>query len=428
MSSVSASQVFAVAAARDAARAALLRAFLASGLFFMIGPGTLLGVLNLLQISGRESAGLIAPAWLQAHGHAQVFGWIGSFMLGIGIYSVPSVTLRPHSLGIGWTTWSLWTGGVTLRWAATAYGWHWRALLPFSAACELTAFALFLYVASAHRPHVPRPGAAPGARAWLSIVMFGTAAWVAALVVNLAVTTSLALHGETPAVAHLFNQHLLALLTWGILAPFIWGFSVRWLPVLLGLAPLRMPALIAAVVVNAIGVLIAFAGHDGVAAVLAALAAVLAIVGLRLFERPAGEAKTRCVHVRFPLFVRLAYVWLVVAAGLGVAATRWDMAGGFWGASRHAFTVGFAAAMVLAVGQRMLPGFAAHRPLWSPRLMGIGLTLLMTGCLLRVSSEVIAYEQFAEWAWPILPVSALIELTALTTFAANLYGTLWVKA
>ena len=30
----------------------------------------------------------LSPAWLQAHGQAQVFGWVGSFILGIDFYSL----------------------------------------------------------------------------------------------------------------------------------------------------------------------------------------------------------------------------------------------------------------------------------------------------------------------------------------------------
>jgi hypothetical protein len=116
----------------------------------------------------------------------------------------------------------------------------------------------------------------------------------------------------------------------------------------------------------------------------------------------------------------MAYGWLIVAAVLGLAAARWDLSGGIWGASRHAFTVGFSAAMVFAVGQRMLPAFMGHRMLWSPRLMGIGLTLLMTGCAMRVSAEIVAYQGYASWAWSVLPVSATVELAAVVTFAVNL--------
>ena len=60
------------------------------------------------------------------------------------------------------------------------------------------------------------------------------------------------------------------------------------------------------------------------------------------------------------------------------------------------------------------------RLLFSPKLMFLALLLLGTGCLLRVSSEILAYQGFAGWAWSWLPVSAVIEMTAVTIFAINL--------
>jgi hypothetical protein len=41
-----------------------------------------------------------------------------------------------------------------------------------------------------------------------------------------------------------------------------------------------------------------------------------------------------------------------------------------------------------------------------------------------VSAEILAYQRYAAWAWSALPVSAVIELTAVTIFAANLALTL----
>jgi len=42
------------------------------------------------------------------------------------------------------------------------------------------------------------------------------------------------------------------------------------------------------------------------------------------------------------------------------------------------------------------------------------------GCALRVGSEITAYEGYLRQAWSVLPVSAVIELIAVTLFAANL--------
>lgn len=409
------------AVGRETALSRLVATFIVTGLLFMLVPGTLLGVLNLIQISGRESAALVAPAWLQAHGHAQLFGWIGSFMLGIGFYSLPAARTWRRS---AWTCWVLWTTGVALRWTTNVYladGDAWRVALPLSAAVELAAFLIFFRAVSHHRPAASAPARLD---TWVRIVVAGTVGWLAVLIVNLIAVTTLAWRGSSPEVPHAFNQHFLSLVAWGVLAPFILGFSARWMPLLLGLRPLRPAALAWAVGASALGIALTFAGASLAAGAAFLAAAILAVAGLRMFEPPAHEPRTRGVHHRFPAFVRMAYGWLVVAALLGLAAARWDVSGGIWGASRHAFTVGFTAAMVFAVGQRMLPAFMGHHTLWSPRLMGVGLYLLMSGCALRVSAEVIAYQGYAPWAWPVLPVSAVVELAAVAAFAFNLLASL----
>jgi len=76
--------------------------------------------------------------------------------------------------------------------------------------------------------------------------------------------------------------------------------------------------------------------------------------------------------------------------------------------------------MVFAIGQRVLPAFAGMRVLYSPRLMLACLLLLNMGCALRVSGEILAYENYWAPAWKILPWSAICELMAVTAFAANM--------
>src|SRR5208283_1370139 len=138
---------------REEALSRILMAFVTTGLLFMVFPGTFLGVWNLLQISGKESVASISPAWLQAHGHAQVFGWVGSFILGIGFYSIPKQRgAKNSSFWAVWLCWGMWTAGAALRWGATVYSWEWRILLPISALLELAAFLIFFRTVSQHRP------------------------------------------------------------------------------------------------------------------------------------------------------------------------------------------------------------------------------------------------------------------------------------
>jgi hypothetical protein len=67
--------------------ARLLAAFIATGLVFLVLPGTLLGVWNLVTISAGRQAEASSTASIQPHGHAQLFGWVTSFMKGISPYA-----------------------------------------------------------------------------------------------------------------------------------------------------------------------------------------------------------------------------------------------------------------------------------------------------------------------------------------------------
>ena len=427
-------QIFAAAARREQSLSRLLVVYIATGLFFMLLPGTFLGVWNLFAISSRHAPEAISPAWVQAHGHAQVFGWIGTFILGIGFYSIPKLRrLSPFALSAAWTSWLLWTSGVTLRWLAGVYSWHWRILLPLSAALELAAFLIFFRSVSGHRPEsaasasagqaARQAGAKPGFEAWIFVVIAGSVGLLLALVANLAAALVAARSYAAPELPPSLDLRLLVLQTWGCLVLFVWGFSARWLPVFLGLRPVRARWLLAAVGLDIAGVLAALAGFAVPSALLLAAAILLAAAALRLFEPAARPAKTEGVHPSYPVFIRLAYAWAVVAAALGMAAALAADSRGIGGASRHALTVGFLAVMVFAIGQRVLPAFSGMRLLFSPLLMFASLLLLSAGCLLRVAAEVLAYQGFLGSAWGWLPVSAVCEMAAVTAFAVNLLVT-----
>jgi hypothetical protein len=416
---------FEIMRAREEALSHLLMAFVTSGLIFMVFPGTFFGVWNLLQISGRESVASVSQAWLQAHGHAQVFGWVGSFILGIGFYSIPKLRGEAKSpFTAAWVCWAMWTLGVALRCTANVYGGEWRVLLPASALFELAAFLIFFRAVSQHRP---ADSAKRGIEPWIWVVISASTGLLLVLAANLAGCFYVSLRGATPAFPHLLDQRYLALMAWGFLVPFVWGFSAKWMMVFLGLKPLRTKLLLIALIVNLSGLVLTIAGAGRLASWLFVAGVALAIAALRMLEPSEKEAKIRGVHSSFPVFVRLAYLWLLVAASLGVAAVLWDSSGGIWGASRHALTVGFVAVMIMSVGQRILPAFAGMRLLWSTKLMFAGLLLVTIGCTLRVSCEVLAYQGYAGWAWSVLPASALLELAGLTVFAVNILGTFMLQ-
>src|SRR5215471_21414945 len=123
--------------------ARLLAAFVISGLFYMMLPGTLLGVWNLVGISSQHELAAVSTAWIQAHGHAQFFGWVGTFIFGISLYALPKFRgALCRSIPLGWVIWLMWAAGIGLRWFAGVqsrlYLWEFR----LSGALELTAAVL----------------------------------------------------------------------------------------------------------------------------------------------------------------------------------------------------------------------------------------------------------------------------------------------
>jgi hypothetical protein len=259
---------------------------------------------------------------------------------------------------------------------------------------------------------------------WMRLVIAGSVAFMLALVANLGVAVASSLYGASPAVGHDRNQALLALFVWGFPVLTIWGFSARWLPVFLGLKPPEERLLKVALALDAAAIGAAAGGWWLFATALFLLGACSAAMALHVFSPPENAPKTTGVHWTFPAFVRIAYGWLLISAVVALAAALWDQAGGLWGASRHALTVGFISTMVFTIGQRVLPAFCGMRVLFSPKLMFASMALLAVGCALRVASEICAYEGYAPALWPLLPVSAVIEMTAVTLFAANLLLTL----
>ena len=373
-------EIFEITRARETSLSRLLMLYIATGLVFMLLPGTFLGVWNLLAISSRHATNSVSAGWIQAHGHAQIFGWIGTFILGIGFYSIPKLRrMNPFALRAAWVCWVLWTLGVSLRWLTGVYQWQWRVVLPVSAALELLAFAIFFHSVSGHRP---QDSGKQKLDEWVGVVIVAAVGLLLTLLVNLGAALFLAYRGVSPDLPTEFDQRFLVLETWGFLVPFVWGFSAKWLPVFLGLRAVRGRVLLLAVAVNSVGVIAAMTGWMRPAVLLLLGGIIVAVWALRFFERTQQPAKVKGVHASFPVFVRLAYGWAIIAAALGIWANAVEGSHGIWGASRHALTVGFLATMVFSVGPRILPAFSGMRLLFSTKLMFLSLLLLGTGCLL----------------------------------------------
>ena len=388
--------------------ARLLAAFVVSGLFFMILPGTVLGVWNLVGISSQREMASVSAAWIQAHGHAQFFGWVGTFIIGISLYTLPKFRGSVcRSVPIGWAMWAMWSAGVGVRWLAGVQNSVHPAAFRAAAALELAAGLLLIWQCT------PTGVKHQKGQAWEAPLFAGFTALVCLLAWQLFLA---ARPLASPALPLAPDRILISLAIWTFGFPVVLGYSTKFFPGLIGAAPAHRTGLrfaLALLLPAAAGFLLE---STALAAAATSCAVALACWSLRVFHARAGNPKTSGVDARYPQFVRLAYLWLAVSAVLGFGVSR----PGVLGASRHAFTVGFLATLILSIGPRILPSFLNSRELWSARLMRWSLVLITAGCTLRVVSEPLAYGGIVSSAWRILPVSAFAELAAILLFGFNI--------
>jgi len=388
--------------------ARLLAAFVVSGMFFMVFPGTVLGVWNLVGISSQREMASVSAAWIQAHGHAQLFGWVGGFIIGISLYVLPKFRGSVcRSIPVGWAMWAMWNTGVGVRWFAGVQAGVHPGTFRVAAALELTVSLLLIWQCT------PSGAKYRKGQSWEAPIFAG----FAALVFLLAWQLFLAVRPlVSPALPPTPDRILISLAIWTFAFPIVLGYSAKFFPGLIGTAPAYRTGLrvaLALLIPAAAGFIVE---STSLAAAATSCAVALAAWSLRLFHSKTGNPKTAGVDARYPQFVRVAYLWLAASAALGFGVSR----PGVLGASRHAFTVGFLATLIFSIGPRILPSFLNSRELWSARLMRWSLLVITLCCTLRVVSEPLAYGGIVSSAWKVLPFSAFGELAAILLFGCNI--------
>jgi uncharacterized protein involved in response to NO len=388
--------------------ARLLAAFIITGLFFMILPGTVLGVWNLMGISSQREMAAISTAWIQAHGHAQFFGWVGTFIIGISLYTLPKFRgAACRSVPVAWVMWGMWSVGVGLRWLAGVQTVVHPSAFRIASALELSVAVLVMWQVT------PSSARHRKGQAWEAPIFAGFTALAMVLVFQLWLTVRPL---ATPALPAVSDRLLISLAIWTFAFPVVAGYNGKFFPGLIG-APPAHAAGMRLMLVSLLAGAAAFAvDATALAAAATSIAVVAACWSVRVFHSKVGKPKTTGVYALYPRFARLAYVWAIVSAALGFGA-EWP---GMLGASRHAFTVGFLATLIFSIGPRILPSFLNSRELWSARLMRCSLLLITAGCALRVVTEPLAYAGVVASAWKVLPFSAFAELAAVLLFGFNL--------
>ena len=177
----------------------LMMVYAITGLFFMLLPGTFLGVWNLISISGARGAA-ISASWIQAHGHAQIFGWIGTFILGIGFYSIPKMTssavqTHPRGPGLRGCSGLQASSALGLRLSTISIG---ACCCRFQLCLSFAAFSFSLSRSKAIVQPVRKDNPPKRMPVWIIAVLVGTVGFGMALLMNLLAASVVSLRDTGP--------------------------------------------------------------------------------------------------------------------------------------------------------------------------------------------------------------------------------------
>jgi hypothetical protein len=420
---------------RQLAEENLYRRFLKAALLFTFTGGTALGAWALAVMAAQGRLGGIGRGVVQVHGHWQLFGWVGLFVVGVAYHILPRLAAVPlPSYRAAAFSFTALVAGTILRAAQSLDPSALRStLLIGGALLELAGCAIFAWTVA----RILAPQAGPG-RAAFSYLALGSGWLIAAGFLNLAHARHLAARGvfEVPAQ---WNLPYLSAFLLGFVTYWILGVSLRTLPLFLGLrtrprlAEAILLPLTAALTALVVGESLFVAGGGvwtrwlfGIGGLGTAIALALFVHALGILGRREAAPEPGVDH-GYAKFLTLGYSWLLISAamlavfsGLLLAGRNMDHA--YVGAYRHALTVGFITTVIVGMASRIVPVFRGV-PLHSPLMREWSFWLLLTGNIMRV-----LFQSLSAAAGPIwlrfAGVSGLLELAALVLFGVNLWRTM----
>lgn len=396
-------------------------------------------------------------AVVQAHGHAQLFGWMGLFLLGVGLFFLPRLRgtnlkhpeRAPVALG-------LLAAGIGLRSVAQPLaglvGAHvaLRGLLLLSAVLELAGLLVVLgMLVQTERNAKPLTPDAP-AYAVESFAQLAFLSLALAFVANLFGVWN-AVSQSKYLLASRYDQLVITLLLYGAAIPMTFVFAIRTLPLYLRLVvpqagvwqPLAVTyfvALILRVLPNVLAVAddaLILTGRvlranyvyvlltDALAVFGILLLNVCLIVGISRLNllRRRGPMPDHGEYGRFDLPVYSAYVWFLIAILLDVLRALPfvnEMVSIPQDAARHALMAGFITLLIFGMGARMLPGFSGKRQLAFPNLVFWTFVFGNLAAVLRVVPPFLNNASLESW---LMAASGVFGLGAVALFGIQLFST-----
>ncbi len=413
--------------------------FVKTAIVLTLSAGVTVGALILSYISLKLNFGSVYYALVQAHGHAQLFGWAGLCIMGFALYIIPRVKnteLRHRNLVN--LCYGFIATGIVLRIAGQSLPFREvRFLLPLSALFELISVCLFSMI-SVQTIRSSREAKGIFDKFFLAGIIW----FLVAALINLGMNIYVYGYSLTEIPKTVFSPFV-HLFLFGFVFMFIFGVNIRTVYAFLDIKPVRESAVNLSFWIMNISVPIYFLAHvladeSTVALRLSqiivfplAFAIFSFVYGLRVFERSSKELQDIVMDRSYTKTIRAAYLWLIASTIILLVIPFLEhgseTAKRFHGSLNHAVTVGFLTMMIVGYASKMIPTFRGVN-MYSVRLSDATFILLNTGCFLRVFSQMlVGAVEGNRVFYAVLGTSGWFELTALALFGYNLWKTIDIE-
>lgn len=413
---------------------AIYRPFFLSGLLVILTVGAAWGAMILWKIGLGGSFTGVTVHEVNAHGHAQIMGWVGLFIMGFAYQAFPRmwhVDLPAAKLAM--VSWLAMLAGIACR--STAMMWTsaaWAGPVHHAGAIvEIVAVAIFIGLLLTAFRRSGQPIRPYVALAFASLAFF--------LIQTLYSSWHIARLMAAPDRSSLLNQiatfqaPLRDVQIHGMAMLMIFAVAIRMFPTIFGLPEVsdrRGWAALSLFLTAIVGETLLFLAYrlTGSHALAAALllpwlllpiAAGLIVVPWKLWRPLPPAARSE----RSGKFVRIAFAWLFVSLAMLLLLPVYQWVSGiafshaYYGAIRHAITVGFISMMIVGMASKVVPTLREIGPERLPRLW-LPFVLINIGCTLRVGFQI-----GTDWhpiCFKLVGISGLLEWTGLAIWAGHL--------
>ena len=424
--------------------------FIKTAIVIALSTGCVYGAFILFYMGIQHSLYSVPKVLIETHGHTQIFGWAGLFIMGVSYFVLPRFyAVRIYSGKLANLSFYFMVAGIFLVFTYRTLlplnnHFFFKALILSGCSLEILAVLMFLIVAvktvlSAEKQELET----------YETFLFSGYLWFLIVTVAHAGIVLYMINVNETVFPHAAIYPLRHIQVMGFITMVIFGVLSRTLPAFLGLKTpnakmnlIIMFMLNASVLVRAVSQpLMTYYADVNLpfyyvfntlyftSACVELLSILLFLYNLNILTKPEVDFSGMEIEKSYEKFVWAGILWLIVAEiGMIIFAVQESFVGvpvshAIIGSYRHAVTVGFITMMIFGFASRIIP-ISQGVKLHSYSSLTMCFILINTGSFLRVVFQPIAVHTGSVPSYLIMGISGLIESVAILLFGINIWRTL----